>query len=436
MRSVLSFTLIVLLAFGMIIPQASAASKRETKSVFPEAISVSDFKAKYEEAEAGGKKVRILVVPGHEPMYGGAQYDGYYERELVVPLAEQIARELRKDPNFEVYVSRGTERWNDDFTRYYDRSLSSVKKFVDTNKKAMAKLMKRGKLKENKEQASHNAAPGDVALRLYGITKWSNEHDVDLMIHVHLNDSGGRSESTPGAYTGLAIYVPDSQFGNAKASKAIAEPVLKRLNTFMPTSNLPIEDKGIVEDQELIALGAYNTSKVPSILIEYGYIYERIFTDPAVRDKAFEELAYQTSRGVREFFDARVSETHLVYIVPPVVPPVVVTPLPILTTPTTTPIAVPVSISKSVCEPFADTIELESTDATTKGEVTRLQKLLAKDASVYPEGKITGYFGPATDKAVKAFQVKKGIAKSGSAGYGVLGPMTNKALLALCSSGV
>jgi ABC-type transport system substrate-binding protein len=39
-------------------------------------------------------------------------------------------------------------------------------------------------------------------------------------------------------------------------------------------------------------------------------------------------------------------------------------------------------------------------------EVTLLQKCLAQDPEVYPEAKITGYFGPTTKKAVIAFQEK------------------------------
>ncbi len=39
-------------------------------------------------------------------------------------------------------------------------------------------------------------------------------------------------------------------------------------------------------------------------------------------------------------------------------------------------------------------------------EVTALQKFLAQDKEIYPEGKITGTFGPATEAAVKRFQTK------------------------------
>ena len=430
MKKILSGALMLVLFISF-----AHAGEAATKPVFTETVSVSDLRDKYDEAREGGRQVRILIVPGHEPGFGGAQYSGYYERELVVPLAEKLASELRKDPRFEVLVARGNEDWNTDFSRYFDRSMKTIQKFVDTHKKEMKKLVRRGKVEPNEEQASHNAAPNDVALRLYGITKWSNDHDVDLMIHIHLNDTGGRSESAPGAHTGFAIYVPDKQFGNAKTSKAIASPVFKHLNTFVATSTLPIEDKGIVEDQELIALGAYNTSEVPSILIEYGYIYERLFTDNAIRDRVFDELAYQTSTGVRDFFGVKPDTTRVAYVVPPVVVP---PPLPVLPLPATTslPVAVtaPVTattLTTTACEPFKSTLALDATDEQTNGEVTRLQKLLAKDTTIYPEGKVTGYYGPATDKAVKALQVKKGLAKVGDSAYGTVGPKTKAALCTL-----
>ena len=42
-------------------------------------------------------------------------------------------------------------------------------------------------------------------------------------------------------------------------------------------------------------------------------------------------------------------------------------------------------------------------------DVKSLQEFLAKDASLYPEGLITGYFGLLTKKAVQRFQCKHGI---------------------------
>jgi len=68
-------------------------------------------------------------------------------------------------------------------------------------------------------------------------------------------------------------------------------------------------------------------------------------------------------------------------------------------------------------------------------EVTRLQQFLAQDKSVYPEGTITGTYGPLTETAVKKFQIKNGIASSGTpdtTGYGAVGPRTAAAIATLC----
>lgn len=49
-------------------------------------------------------------------------------------------------------------------------------------------------------------------------------------------------------------------------------------------------------------------------------------------------------------------------------------------------------------------------------QVSQLQHDLAKDTTVYPEGLVTGYFGPLTLRAVKNFQAKYGIRQTGYAG--------------------
>lgn len=61
-------------------------------------------------------------------------------------------------------------------------------------------------------------------------------------------------------------------------------------------------------------------------------------------------------------------------------------------------------------------------------DVSKLQEALKTDSSVYPEGLVTGYFGPATLKAVQKFQEKYGLASSGASGYGSVGPKTRAKL--------
>jgi len=89
------------------------------------------------------------------------------------------------------------------------------------------------------------------------------------------------------------------------------------------------------------------------------------------------------------------------------------------------------------CLSLLHTLYLDVSDATTDGEVTKLQQFLAKDPSIYPEGRITGYFGPATEKAVRRWQARNGVVSSGSpdsTGYGYVGPKTRSVLSWRCTS--
>lgn len=61
-------------------------------------------------------------------------------------------------------------------------------------------------------------------------------------------------------------------------------------------------------------------------------------------------------------------------------------------------------------------------------DVSNLQRALKTDSSIYPEGLTTGYFGPATLRAVQKFQEKYNIASPGAVGYGTVGPKTRSKL--------
>ena len=51
-------------------------------------------------------------------------------------------------------------------------------------------------------------------------------------------------------------------------------------------------------------------------------------------------------------------------------------------------------------------------------DVSDLQKELSEDHDVFPEGQVTGFFGPATARAVKKFQEKFGIASTSTGFFG------------------
>ena len=64
-------------------------------------------------------------------------------------------------------------------------------------------------------------------------------------------------------------------------------------------------------------------------------------------------------------------------------------------------------------------------------DVTLLQEVLATDVDVYPEGLVTGYFGPLTRNAVKRFQKIAGIEQ-----VGLVGPKTSASINQLLLVGV
>src|SRR3989338_2392299 len=89
------------------------------------------------------------------------------------------------------------------------------------------------------------------------------------------------------------------------------------------------------------------------------------------------------------------------------------------------------------CVSLSNSLTLDDTDADTDGDVSTLQQFLAQDSSIYPSGRITGYFGPSTLRAVQRWQASHGLASYGdvdSTGYGYVGPKTRAAMAASCGN--
>mgnify|MGYP000278568560 CR=1 FL=1 len=378
---VLVVALLLFIAFGAPVADASTAS-------------ADLLRARYELAGTGGEKVRVLVMPGHEPGYGGAEYRGIRERDIAVEIADKLATELRKDPRLEVFVARDALSWNQELSTYFEKNWKGIQKFVKAQKRAMERLLKEGEVEDREFEVAHNTAATDVALRLYGINKWGNENDIDLAIHVHLNDNLGHGLSAPGFHSGFAVYVPDEHYGNASVSLALGEAVASELNHWNATSTLPIENYGVVPDQDLIALGSFNTANFASILVEYAYIYESKISYPEARGTVTSDFAYQTYRGIKKFFGA------------------------------------PVVGDDTLALPYPwVTGELEV--GSSSPQAYALQVALHKLGFYPPAGElligcpVSGYVGECTVRALKSFQASKGLEQTGS-----IGPKTKAALQA------
>src|SRR5262245_47264788 len=83
-------------SFGALIERAGKELAAVILSHNP--ISVAELQQTYTNATDGGsRKVRILVVPGHEPDYGGAEYGTRKERNMTVELAQDLIGFLRQN---------------------------------------------------------------------------------------------------------------------------------------------------------------------------------------------------------------------------------------------------------------------------------------------------------------------------------------------------
>lgn len=268
---------------------------------FVDSITAGELKEAYAKALKGDGKVKILIVPGHDDAHWGTEFNGVREADLTVQVGEELAAQFVKHPAYEVTLLRDHTGYLPAFEKYFTEHKDAVRAMVTGKKKIMRDLLAAGSV-EHVDGVMHNNAALNVALRLYAINQWANENKFQLVLHIHFNDYGGRPYGTVGAYRGFTIYVPDTQYSNAKASYAVGEALFTELSSVFQKSNLPKEDAGIVPDQSLIAVGAYNTLDAAAALIEYAYIYEKPLRTPAGRAQALARYADETFRGVERFF--------------------------------------------------------------------------------------------------------------------------------------
>ena len=259
--------------------------------------SIFYFKSNHESLD---KEINILIVPGHEPDNGGAKFKDTYERNLVLEIGQDLQGFLEKNDKYHVYITRDNEGWNSIFSDYFKSHWDDILDWTQKARENGSRITSLGI--SDKSKVEHNTAPTNVATRLYGITKWANENNINLMVHLHLNDYPSHKKDVVGKYSGMVIYVPSKEYDNSVVTNNIAHTVFKRLSLYNPIDNLPVESGGIIDDSELIAVGANNTSDVPSMLIEYNYIYEPQFLDKDIQSLVLKDLAYQTYLGLEDFF--------------------------------------------------------------------------------------------------------------------------------------
>ncbi len=366
--------------------KGSTSLRAPTSVFFTQSITATGLQKKWKLATTTGQKIKILIVPGHEPDFGGTEFKDLKERDMVVDIARELSEYLKSSLHYEVISTRNTEAWSPVLQKYFNEQQEEIKLFMFSKKTEMARLVDDGRVVRVAETVRHNDAPSDVAVRLYGINKWANEQKIDIILHLHFNDAVPRRATQAGKYSGFSIYIPERQYSNAKATSEIATKIFSRLASFFAVSNLPQESEGVIEAQDLIAIGSNNTVDAPSILIEYGYIYEPLFKNKAIRKVVLKELALQTYLGLEDYFGK----------------------------------------TSSILEPYGTTFLPYMWKTTLKKSSNANKEVLALQVALTQQGlyppknmtknncPVSGVFGFCTRTALRAFQEKWGIPGNGT----------------------
>ena len=277
---------------------------------FERSIATEEIIEKFSEVTTSGSstpaRVKILIVPGHDDTYSGTQFGSVKEATLNLSLAKELYAFLSTEQGLDVLLVRDDNGYAPQFREFLERERDNILAFRDSKIGTMERLVAEGKV-ERYVNVHHNAARPEVSLILYGINKFANDNGYDIVIHVHFNDYPGRS-SKGGKYSGFTVYTPENQYSNASASRDLAVRLRDQLALVSGESDLPNEG-GMTEDQELIAVGGSNTVDGVAVLIEYGYIYERQFTDGVVGGTILRELAHRTHYGVMEYVSGKKEHT-------------------------------------------------------------------------------------------------------------------------------
>ncbi len=319
--------LTVFLSAGGVKPLQSAmqwtSTQAQTAAIFfVQSISAAQIQDEYRsvpvsrslsgvpEVAVPAERVRVLIVAGHQPEKGGTEFGGVREREVVADIVDALVELLSQNPHYEAMAARTKTAWNPILQSYFDTHKLEIDTFMQSQKTQMESRLADGSILPQADTVYHLTVPSAAAIQLYGINKWASDNRYDITIHLHINDDAEHRPRVAGKYNGFAVYIPDHQYSNAEASRAIGEKIAARLNAYHATSTLPIEDAGVVEDQQLIAIGSNNTADGAALLIEYGYIYEPQFQSSSIRQLAIADYAFQTYLGLQDFFDDPIVTTY------------------------------------------------------------------------------------------------------------------------------
>jgi len=240
---------------------------------------------------------KVLLVAGHTAQTKGAVFGNTTEYELNYDIMKKLEREM-KSRGFEVLVSHEGSDYNQTFLNYFDANEKRILDYRENRKDAYDKQYPQGVVTNDTD---HNHASPLGVIQLYGVNLWANENNMDAVVHLHFNDYPGRPAGTRGTHTGFSVFAPLKTNQHFIESFNLAKSVEKHMLKYINRSTVKNESAGVLES-ELIAVGQANSTTMPSILIENGFIYESKFTDKSRREPVLTRQANSIANGIEEYF--------------------------------------------------------------------------------------------------------------------------------------
>ena len=167
------------------------------------------------------KKIKILIVAGHEPNAGGAdEFKKIKERDLNLQLSNILKDKLLANPNIEIITARDNNGWNPDLKNYVETSSTTIMQWASDMKNKMMGKVDAGEIELIDPNMKHNPATSSAVLFLFGTNKWIEKNNIDLVLHIHFN-SNPKINGKP-VFSGYCMYIPEQQYSNSSSSRIFA----------------------------------------------------------------------------------------------------------------------------------------------------------------------------------------------------------------------
>lgn len=289
-----AFVILILLLLGFIIPTIFVDDVQNylASLFFVDDLTSEEVKNHYRDG-----RVSVLIVPGHDGRDPGTTYNGIKEADRVALVGEYLYEHLKNNDQFDVTLVRNRNGYTKEFADYFLRQKDSIGFFIQSVWQRFHQLIRSDQVTVSPPAVQHNRASKKTQLILYGINKWANEKNIDIVLHLHLNDYPRSWRERK--YNGFSMYISGSALPNHEVSYELAQHFRNVFSKYWAESNLPLEKEIIIESPYLIATGAAGSLRSASLLVEYGYIYESRFHT----DLMLKEAAFRTYEGLLSFFD-------------------------------------------------------------------------------------------------------------------------------------